>query len=154
MSFYIYNHDKLQKYNLSLFTNIIYSNFQELSHFPQLKHTRNDIHKLFKSEKTIVCLYIVNKKIGAYMVGEFMKLADGRNVFYISYIYTSPQLRNMGIASKMMQIIFDFKKEYNIDGIMLTCDIHDKLVYNFYLKKGFMPDIMLRNYSQHEILYK
>lgn len=154
MSYHIYNHEKLKRFNLASLTNVIYSNFIELSNYPTLKHTKNDIYNLLKSENVLICLYITNKKIGGYMVGEFMKLNDGRHVFYVSYIYTGIQFRKHGVGSKMMKIVDGLVQQYGLDGIMLTCDSNDQSVYDFYLKKGFMPDMILRNYGQHEVMYK
>jgi ribosomal protein S18 acetylase RimI-like enzyme len=133
---------------------MVYINFEKLSQYPQLKHNRKEIMRLLKSDDVVVYLYLVNKKIAAYMVGEIMKLNDGRHVFYISYIFTAVKFRNKGIASKLMNVIDEMTNKYGLDGVMLTCDSEDRAVYDFYLKRGFMPDMLLRTYNRYEVMYK
>ena len=83
-----------------------------------------------------------------------MDLADGRRVFYISYVFTSKPFRNKGFASKMINYVEALAKEFHFDGILLTCDTENEEVYNFYLSRGFMPDLVLRQYKKHDVLYK
>jgi len=154
MSICLFTHDDLRKKKLLLLASIIFTNFKELADYQQLKHSMEDIMKLLQSENAIVCLYIINKKTAGYMVGEIMKLNDGREVFYVSYIFTSPKFRNNGIASKLMNTVDELTNKYKLDGIMLTCNSEDKHIYDFYLKKGFMPDMLLRTYAKYEVMYK
>ena len=37
---------------------------------------------------------------------------------------------------------------------MLTCDSENEPVQNFYLMRGFMPDLILRRYNKFDVLYK
>jgi hypothetical protein len=37
---------------------------------------------------------------------------------------------------------------------MLICDTEDEPVYNFYLRKQYMPDMNLRRYEKHEVMYR
>ena len=83
-----------------------------------------------------------------------MNLNDGRNVFYVTYIYTSEQFRNKGIASKLLEKVDEIVGKNNLDGVLLTTDIEDNITYEFYLKKGFMPDIVLRTYDKFDVLFK
>ena len=73
---------------------------------------------------------------------------------YVTYLYTSSQFRNKGFASKLLNTAEHIKNTKHIDGIMLTCESTNKKNYNFYVNKGFMPDILLRTYDKYEVMYK
>ena len=154
MSLHIIDNNKLQSSDLSFFTNVIYTNFGGLSEYPQLKHTKEEILKLLKSDNAIVCLYMVNKKLAAYMTGEIIILNDGRKVFYVAYIFTGEKFRNKGIGSKLMNVVDTITNKQMLAGIMLTCNSEDKKIYDFYLKKGFMPDLILRTCGKYEVMFK
>jgi ribosomal protein S18 acetylase RimI-like enzyme len=135
------------------FTATIYKNFRELTNDPTLKHTPNEINKLLKSPKMYSLLvYDSVHKMLAYLIGEIMELQNGRMVFYITYIYVASKYRGLGIASKLINIIFSKVDSWDLDGIMLICDTENKLVHDFYLKRGFMPDQTYRRYDQHEVI--
>ena len=154
MSIKIVTQSELEKTNIDLLINTIYVNFIDLSEFPELKHNKDEIKKLLMSPNVQLFLYIINKKIAGYMLGEIMKLNDGRTVFYITYIYTAPKFRGKGIASKLMKLIITITEKNNLDGVMLICDTEDTHVHEFYLKRGFMPDMTLRRYDRHDVLFR
>jgi ribosomal protein S18 acetylase RimI-like enzyme len=154
MSLHIINNDKLKSTNLALFTTVIYKNFIHLTQYKNLQHTKQEIYRILTSDTAKVILIMVNKTIAAYLIGEIMSLHDGRSVFYVNYIYTSKLFRNRGFGSSLMKVVENTVKNDGLDGIMLTCDTENKTVYIFYLKKGFMPDLILRRYEKHEVLYK
>ena len=79
-------------------------------------------------------------------------LVDGRNVYYISYIFVSDKFRNRRLGSQLLDILADKCKELNAKFIVLTCDIHNKIAYNFYIKRGFTVDSLLRTNDRHEVL--
>jgi ribosomal protein S18 acetylase RimI-like enzyme len=95
-----------------------------------------------------------NGAIAAYLIGEIIKLNDGRIVLYINYLYTSKYFRNRGLASKLIDVAEQIVKAEKLDGLMLTCDTENNIIYNFYLKKGFMTDLILRRYEKYDVLYK
>ena len=37
---------------------------------------------------------------------------------------------------------------------MLTCNFEDPYINNFYSKRGFMPDMILRQYNKYEVMFK
>jgi ribosomal protein S18 acetylase RimI-like enzyme len=75
-------------------------------------------------------------------------------VLYISYLYTAKQFRGQGHASKLLEIADKICDKNGLDGIMLTCNSQDNKLYDFYLKKCFMPDLFLRNYGKYEVMFK
>ena len=79
--------------------------------------------------------------------------ADNRTVCYISYLYVSPDYRGHSIATNMMKILF-LNTNVKVDGWMLVFDTHKKHLKAFYSKLGFTPDILYKNYSQHEVYFK
>jgi len=144
---------KMSPDNINLFVPIVYGNFIHLKYHPNLLHNPTEIKKLL-NDKTFLGIFIFddNKKILGYLIGKTMILNDGRKVFYISYIYVSKKFRNKKLGSKMLDIVHERKR--NHDAIMLTCDTTDKLVLNFYLKRGYMLDFALRRYSKYDVLSK
>lgn len=154
MSIVIINTLKLQNSKLITLTNVVYNNFEHLHQTPELRHTKEEIYKLLKSDVAQVFLYLINGKIAGYLIGEITNLNDGRTIFYISYIFTAKQFRNTGIASELIKLAEKTVNNHSLNALALTCDTNNKILYNWYLKMGFMPDLILRNYSRHEILSK
>ena len=154
MSIKLITSNQLKCNNLNFFINTIYVNFRDLTMYPELKHTKSEIKKLLLSQNVQLFLYIINKKIAGYMLGEIIKLNDGRTVFYITYIYTVDKFRGNGIASKIIKNVSTITEINNLDGIMLTCDTEDPQIYDFYLKRGFMPDTYLRRYTRYDVLFR
>jgi GNAT superfamily N-acetyltransferase len=150
----LYTIKNLSKQSSIKFTNVVYNNFIHIAKYPELNHTKEEITRLLTNPKSKICLIMVNNKIGAYLIGEQMELADGRRVFYISYIFTSVKFRNRGYASRLINYINQLTKKFNLDGIMLTCDTENQELYNFYQNKKFMPDVALRRYTQYDVLYR
>lgn len=136
------------------FINMIYTNFIDLCDCKELKHNKQEIMRLITSQNIKILLIIVNKKIAAYLVGEIMVLNDGRKVFYINYIFTGKYFRKQGFGSKLLKFVEKLTKKFGYDGVLLTCNTEDDKIYNFYLMRGYMPDLVLRQYKKHDILYK
>jgi len=134
------------------FANVIYNNFIHLSNDPQLQHNTTELRRLLNSSNMVAYVVYQQNTIIAYLVGETKHLNDGRDAFYISYLYIGQKYRGKKLGSKLMKMLIN---KCNSDGtlyILLTCDIKDKKVYEFYEKIGFMPDAILRNYGRHEVL--
>ena len=157
-SLHEFNHDKLKKFQKTRLVETIYDNFKHLAAYPNLKHTRKDITDAI-NEKEALLLLIINKdannkkRIVAYLLANVMSLNDGRKVLYILYIYTSPEFRNKGFASILMNKIFERTNDYNLDGVLLTCDSEDSFIMDFYAKKGFMQDLYLRTYDKYDVMF-
>lgn len=136
------------------FVEMIYHNFIELEPYPELKHNRQEIKRLITDKKAKVVLFIVDGKIAGYLIGEIIDVVDGRRVFYISYIFTARNFRSQGIASKLLNYVEEFSRQFKYDGVLLTCDTEDDFIYNFYLMRGFMPDMTLRKFNKFDVLFK
>lgn len=143
------------KPNVNMFIDLVYQHFIDLAKYPDLKHTVSDITKLIRSPNFEGYLvYKDGKKIIGYLLGDNMVLVDGRKVFYISYMFVAPSFRSKGIASQLMELSRDRADKKRYDGLLLTADSNNEKVFDFYLKRGFMPDLVLRKYDQHEILFQ
>jgi len=153
MFYCLMDNNKLKNFNKRWLITCIYENFSYLNDVKQLSHTTNDITKLVNSKNARLYLCIMNKKIVGYLIGETMTLNDGRNVFYVSYLYIADKYRKKGYASFLMSIVNEYVKKNNLDGIMLTCDTDNVSLYDFYMKRGFMPDLLLRTYDRYDVLY-
>lgn len=135
------------------FVDTIYKNFSYLADSAQLGHNREEIVRLLKT-RDMFSLFVYDDKgmmIG-YLVGEFKTLNDGRYVYYISYLFVAPKYRKKKVATQLMGSIINKCKDIGIKYILLTCDIRDRRVTDFYKKLGFMPDPLLKNNSNHEVM--
>jgi GNAT superfamily N-acetyltransferase len=133
---------------------VVYENFKHLSPYKELMHDKNELSRLITNSHSHIWFIMADKRIAAYLIGELKDLNDGRRVFYISYIYTASNHRRQGLASKLIAYAEALCKKFKYDGILLTTDIEDEDVYNFYQMRGFMPDLMLRRYNKFDVLYK
>jgi ribosomal protein S18 acetylase RimI-like enzyme len=147
--------NKIKTSKLNYFTNVIFNNFLHLQNVSNLSHSKKNIFEVLTSKEPQIYLVLNDdKKIIAYLVGEIVELVDGRKVLYITYLFTSKKHRKNGCASKLLYVAEDIIRKQNLNGLMLTCDSENPYVYDFYLKKGFMPDILLRTYKKYEVMYK
>ena len=155
MSFVIYDHSYIKKHDFSKLCEVIYYNFKELEQKSELKHNKREIKKTINDKNSFVVLYIDEKmkKILGYVTCSEMILSDGRKVIYISYIYVSKKLRESGVGSKLIDICKNICSEKNCDGILLTCDTENEKLVEFYQKRGFMLDFMLRQYTRHDVFF-
>ena len=154
MSLHIVSKNNINQNDLTNFINTIYMNFEHLKYFPSLKHTKEEIESTLKSKNSQIYLILINNKIGAYLIGDILTLDDGRKVLFVTYLFTSKLFRKRGYGTKLMEIAENKSKMFNLDGVMLMCDTENKQVYNFYLTRGYMSDLILRNYSKFEVLIK
>ena len=145
---------EIQNNDVTNLVRTIYMNFESLSENSTLNHGEDEIYRIITSPKCQLFIYLVNKKIAGYLLGELMNLNDGRFVFYITYIYTGKRFRNKGIASDLLKLTEQKVKHFNLDGIVLTVDTEEPTLLDWYTKKGFMPDMLLRTYGRHEVLSK
>lgn len=136
-----------------IFTELIYSNFFYLTQFPKLKHTMEEIKDIFDDNDSFFIIYLDHKKILGYILGKKMTL-NKRNVLFVTYIFTSPNHRKNGIGHLMMNYLEKYGNNIKYNGIMLTCDTDNNIVYDWYLKMGYMPDMEYRTYDRHDTLYK
>lgn len=133
------------------FIDIIYKNFQYISNESHLNHTKHEIGRILSSPNLYGLLAYHEGKIIGYMVGEFMNLNDGRNVYYISYFYVIKKYRGMKIGSRMMENIMIMVKKVGREYIVLTCDTRNKELVGFYKRFGFMKDILLQTMKSHDV---
>jgi ribosomal protein S18 acetylase RimI-like enzyme len=149
-------HDDIKKQDLTIFIDLIYNNFIELNEEAKLMHTKEDIEKNLRAENSVILITFDKKvnKIAGFLTANIMELDDRRLVFYISYVYTAENYRNNGIASKLLDISEQIAHNKKCNGIMLIFDTDNKQLYHFYEGKGYMQDINLRRYEQHDVFYK
>ena len=131
---------------------LLYKNFSKLSKYPEIKHNMKEIKNILNSEDTKIGTFLINNKIACYMIYQKMNLR-GRKIVFLYYIYTAIQFRKKGYGSQMMKYLEEYTKRIKCDGIMLTCDTEGK-ENEWYLLRGFMPDILYRTYSKYDSLYK
>lgn len=140
------------KYNLSNFVNIIYNNFVYLAKYPQLNHNTNEILRLLTSNKSYIITVMYNNLMVAYCITEIMKLQDGRNILFINYLYTGSKYRRHGIASQIIKKMILYAKYKHLDAVILVCDTDDTRVMDFYFKRGFMYDMVMRRYDKYDVI--
>ena len=142
----------ISRQSMNGFINTIYYNFEELSEYPQLKHTVQEIGRLLTSSGLVMFTVSLKDVMIGYCIGEMMKLDDERNVLFISYIFVSKKYRGDGIGSIFIKDCVEYAKQKGLEAIVLICDTEDQKVLDFYLKKGFMYDLKLRRYDKYDVL--
>jgi GNAT superfamily N-acetyltransferase len=138
--------------NITLLVDTVYRNFINLSHVRHLKHTPYEINRILRSPRMYSFFMYDGKFMIGYLLGEIMKLHDGRTVYYVSYLYISESYRGTGLGSKLLSFAVNKVKGLGVNTIMLTADTENQAVYDFYLKKGFMLDPVLRRYERYDVL--
>lgn len=148
--------EDIKKQDLTIFIDLIYNNFIELSEEEKLMHTKVDIEKNLRADNSIILIVLDKKvnKIAGFLTANIMELDDRRLVYYISYVYTAENYRNNGIASRLLDISEQIAHNKKCNGIMLIFDTTNKQLYHFYEGKGYMQDINLRRYEHHDVFYK
>jgi hypothetical protein len=154
MNIIVLNKNNISLNKMNIFTDVVFNNFINIANNSSLNHNKKEIHNILTSNDVQIYLILVNNKIAAYLIGKIIFLNDGRHVLYIYYLYTSIYFRNKGYASVLLNVANSISNKHNLDGIVLTSNTYDKQIYNFYLKKGFMPDQILRTYGQYDVLFK
>jgi ribosomal protein S18 acetylase RimI-like enzyme len=134
------------------FATLIYNHFQYLSNDHFISHNVDEIKRLLIAPQFIgLLVYDADDKIVAYLVGEIQKLDDGRQVYYIYYFYVIERHRGKQIGSKLIDMLVKKCKEQHIKHITLTCDTDDKKLVQFYFKRGFRVDNILRTGRTQEV---
>jgi len=141
--------------NIAPVVDLIYNNFDYIANYTELKHNKNEIARILLS-KNFYGFFLLNldNHIIGYLVGEKMYLNDGRHVFYVSYLYVNKPYRKHGVGGKLMMLLEERCKQWNIYIITLTYDTDDVKVGLFYQNRGFMPDLVLRTYGRFDVLSK
>jgi ribosomal protein S18 acetylase RimI-like enzyme len=137
------------------FVEVIYRNFGKISTERKLNHTRKSITRLLTSyDSVLIIAYDVQeKKIVSYIVGE-ITFYNKMKLMHIYYLFVSPDHRQKGLGSKMLDTIEKYTEKLNIKYMSLTFDTHNKNLYDFYTSHGFKFDSKLRSYSQYDMLMK
>jgi len=141
------------KESTKIFSQIIYQNFDHYTDDPVMHHTIEDITTLLKS-KDMYCLlvYNIHHRLIGYLIGEIIKLNDGKMIFFINYLYVIKKYRNLGIGSKLLNIIIDKVKHWKINGIMLLYNSTDNYLTNFFTNRNFYVDDSYKRNERYEIL--
>lgn len=143
---------QMRDLNISKFVDTVYKNFIYLTNYPELKHTKKEINRLLTNlNTTAFFLYNGHKMIG-YVINEVMRLNDGRLVLYIAYIYVAAKYRRHGFGSMLMKQTLEKARNLHVDAVLLTCDVVNEPVLDFYMQKGFMYDPYLRRYERYDVL--
>ena len=144
---------QLSENKKKIFTDLIYENFIKISPYEQLKHNKNEIYNLLSKSSHFFIVYMINNKILGYILGEIIEF-DQNKILFITYIFISPYHRKKGLGQLLLNYIENYASDNNCIKIMLTCDTEDKKVYEWYLKRGFMPDMHFRTYDRFDTLSK
>lgn len=138
--------------SLNNFIATIYNNFIELVNYPQLKHTPEELYRLLTSPNMIMFTISKGTLMIGYVVGELMKLDDGRFVLFISYIYVGANYRRNGLGSILLNKMIEYANFKSMDAVTLICDTEDHNIIDFYFMRGFMYDQYLRRYDKYDVL--
>ncbi len=138
---------------------IIYENFKELVKYSSLNHSLKEIDRLFNNKDSFLICALLNNNIIGYILGEYKNLndlyqGDSRRVCYITYIYVIEQFRSRGVASKLLNFLYQYSDHPKLSGYMLTFDTENNKLKKFYESKGYMPDHVFRNFNKHDVYFK
>ena len=97
-------------------------------------------------------VYNIHHKLIAYLIGEIIKLDNGKMVFFINYLYVIQKYRNLGIGSKLLNIVINKVKQWKINGIMLLYNSTNDYLTNFFANRNFYIDETYRRNERYEIL--
>lgn len=140
-----------QMINPNNLINTIYDNFIYLKEQQNLMHNKQEIKRLLTDENMIGYMVYDGNYIIAYLIGETKHLTDGRIVYYISYMYVAPKYRKHKIGSYLLKKVILDTKNRGLKFILLTYDVSNNKLLNFYTKFGFHRDPILKNNQQHDI---
>lgn len=136
----------------SAFVKTVYDNFSYLTE-PELNHTVEEIRRVVTSPDFFgLLMYNSDGRIIAYLVGEFKNLADGRYVYYITYMFVSPRFRGRKLGSRMVNKLAEHCTTKGVRFIILTCDSTKNKLVNFYRNLGFMDDPVIKTNNQHIVM--
>ena len=144
---------QMQKKDIRKLIEIIYHNFEELTEWPKLNHSRVELARLLTSPDTIIIIAVLNKLIVGYLVAE-LTIVNNKKLMHIHYIFTMPVRRKSGIATYMLNLIQKYAKEEGSDALSLTFDTYNKKLERFYYNNYFRYDTGLRSYQRHDMLVK
>ena len=128
---------------------VVYKNFIYLTRYPELQHNVNTIVQTLGADGNFCYLMYHDDKLIGYLIGDFRVLPDNRYAYYISYVYIAENYRNKKLGTKLMNKLINKVKEKGVKFIVLTVDIRDKKVVDFYVKYGFNKDPNLGGNKPH-----
>ena len=140
--------------DISLLTDMIYRQFENLSYQPKLRHTPMDIQDTLLNENVLLVLLMEKDKMIGYLLSYIEHLEDGRRILFVSYVYIAKEYRRRGYGDRLMTYVEDYAHKNKCDGVMLIYDTENVKLVHFYEKRGYMPDLQLRRYDRHEVVYK
>ena len=153
----VLTHEDLQQQDLSIFVDIIYNNFIHLADFPKLLHTKDNIYDTLRDENAIVLLTFLDdpecSKLTSFLVCQKIELADRRRVLYVNYIYVAETLRHQGLGRELMDTVETIALNNKLNGVMLIFDTNNPKLSHFYQNRGYMSDLNLRRFEQHDVFY-
>jgi len=132
---------------------VIYKNFEEIADIEELKHTSSEIYRLLVSNMSVSLFAVSNKQIIAYIIAELNEI-NNKRILHINYLYVVPSYRKKGCATKLLNIIYKYGKEYRADMLSLTFDTFNKQLERFYLDNYFNYDSQYRSNQRYDILIK
>ena len=151
----LYKTDIEKQKDLTLFVNIIYNNFIELSDDKKLMHTPEKIEESLRKDNSVIILFTNDDdKVIGFLTANIMILDDRRKVLYISYIYVAEITRNNKLGSTLLQEAEKTAIFNKCNGIMLIFDTHKHNLTRFYENRGYMLDINLRRFERNDVFYK
>lgn len=145
--------------NKEILADTIFNNFNYLTNFADLQHNKTSIINILNGD-SLLCYFVFddtdsnNRKMIAYLIGDFKKLNDGRYVYYLSYIYVSQAYRRQKIGKRLMERLFIDCKKNGCQFILLTFDTKDDKLIKFYKDYEFVPDPVLHTNNRHGVYTK
>lgn len=126
------------------FTKTVYNNFAYRSECGRLKHTQPEIVRLLLSPQLYGVMCYKQQELVGYLVGKMIHLNDGREAFYISYIYVGSKHRSHGLGTRMIGMIYEHaKEELGIGYILVSFMRRNQPAHRYFSRLGFVNDPLI-----------
>lgn len=148
-----YTGSNMQNRDIRKFVEVIYRNFEQLEPIRKLNHNRTEIKKVLTSPTSLTLVATKGERMMSYIIGDLV-IYNGRLLFHIYYLFTSPGYRGRGIATFLLNQVHEYADTFDCSAISLTYDTYDKTLTKFYASNGFTYDPELRSHQRHDMMVK
>ena len=99
----------------------------------------DDIKSINDNLNSFGIVALLNKKIVGYIRVDKLNNPFKNSYYYLlNYVCVDSSYQNIGIATKLLEFIFDLAKDDNISYIELTSRSSREIANHLYLKNGFV----------------
>lgn len=132
---------------------VIYTNFEHLSKYSELTHTREEIMRVLTSKTSMLLVATYKGSIVSYLLADLVGF-NKRLFMHIYYLFTSPSYRSNGVATFLINSIQSYADVYDASALSLTYDTYNLKLRRYYMSNGFRMDSELRSGKRFDMMVK